>query len=260
VLSRTELRHGALVIGSAGEVVAADPLDRDDPSRPQRNCGGGKWIAGRDGYSATSKQAQRRSAIRARVRLGVEAPVRRIVVLGTAAPTHREAGHRRPRAVVGDAPNDREPWAAVRAVDERVATTAIAGIEQLRQALLAGGAVGCHGRVCGTAGRARKDRKPGFAGRPTVLGADALDQGEWRRLRPKPREESFDCVGVALDLEQYPSRVVEHEAAQVELTGEPVDVGAEADALHRAIDPCPDPPSQCGRGVCAHPTSSRRAW
>ena len=44
---------------------------------------------------------------------------------------------------------------------------------------------------------------------------------------------------VAFHLEQHSAGVVQDEAGELQLAGEPVDVRAEADALHRALDPYP---------------------
>ena len=112
--------------------------------------------------------AHARPARRARVRLGVEAAVARVVVLGLAGGAHDEAGHRRPRAVVRDAGDDREARAAVRAVDERVAIPPIGRVEELREA--------------GVAGRdVRGDR------RVRAPGARALPDHEVRASRPPER-------------------------------------------------------------------------
>ena len=86
-------RTAALVVGAAGEVVAAEPLDRDDRARvEQLRC------AGRPRRRAVVSTALAvgvhepglRAARRARVRLRVEAPVRRVLVLGPARGAHLE--------------------------------------------------------------------------------------------------------------------------------------------------------------------------
>ena len=76
-------------------------------------------------------QAHAGAALRACVRLRVEAAVGGVLVLRPARRAHREAGHRRPWPVVGHAAHDREARPAVRAVDERVAVAAVSRVEQL---------------------------------------------------------------------------------------------------------------------------------
>ena len=87
------------------------------------------------------------------------------------------------------------------------------------------------------------------------LGMHALDGGQRRRLGGQPREERRDRRLVALDLEQHPALVVEHEAAERQLAGQAVDVRAEADALDDAVDASPD-----ARPHDAVSTSSRSTW
>ena len=130
LLARAQARHRGLVGGEAGEVVAADPLDREHRSVAQQR------------HRLGERHREPRPAGGAAGRLGVEAAVARIVVLGAAVGAHREARHRRVRAVVRDGADDREARAAVRAVDERVAEAAVARVEQLSQAVVAGRDVG----------------------------------------------------------------------------------------------------------------------
>ena len=68
-----------------------------------------------------------------------------------------------------------------------------------------------------------------------LLRLDALDHGRRRRLDAQPREQRLDRVRPALGLDQRAARVVAHEPAQPQLHGQPVDVRAEADALHDAL-------------------------
>ncbi len=135
MLPLTERRHGLFVIADTGEVITAESLDGNDRSGDE-----GLEDCGRVGR-------QRRPAGRTRVRLRVEAPVARVLVLGPARVAHGKAGHRGERPVVRDAAHDREARPAVRAVDERIAVAAIRGIEQLAQAVVAGRAVGRDRRV-----------------------------------------------------------------------------------------------------------------
>ncbi len=141
MFARPERGDGLLVGRIAREVVAADPLERDDQpvgERPGRRRDGvalGRTSAGAD-------ETQLRAADGARVRLCVEAPVAGIVVLSLASGTHPERRHRRRGTVVGHAAHDAEAGAAVRAVDERVAVAAIPRVAQLGETLLASRDVG----------------------------------------------------------------------------------------------------------------------
>ncbi len=106
---------------------AAEALDRDDPPRAQELLGGGDRV-GALAALAIDHEAHLRAAARAGHRLRVVAAVGDLGVLGAALAAHREDAHRGLRAVVGDALDDGEAGAAVRAVDERVAEAPVLGI------------------------------------------------------------------------------------------------------------------------------------
>ena len=177
------------------------------------------------------------------------------------------AGHRRPRAVVGDAGDDREARAAVGAVDERVAVAAVGGVEQLGQAGVAGRDVGRDRGVRAAVAGAGADREAGFAGVRHRDARHRVHVRQRRRLRTQPLHERLD--GRALDLDQHAVGVVEHEPRQPKLDREPVDEGPEPDALHDAGHPRADPhasstsggtrsPGPPGSAGCAPSARSRR--
>ena len=76
------------------------------------------------------------------VGLGVEAAIGGVVVFGLAGGAHWETGHGGLGAVVGDAAGDGEAGAAVCAVEEGIAVASVGGVEQLAEAVGAGGGVG----------------------------------------------------------------------------------------------------------------------
>src|ERR1700733_685593 len=106
----------------------------------------------------------------------METAVGRILVLGPATFAHREARHRREWTVIGDPADDRKARTAVGAVDERVAIAAVAGVEQLAQAVGAGRAVGRDGRVDRSTARAVEDLESTVAVRLALLGEHPLDR------------------------------------------------------------------------------------
>jgi len=124
-------------------------------------------------------------------------------VLGLARRAHRERGHRRQRPVIRDATHDREARPAVRAVDERIAEAAVGRVEQLAQAVGAGRGVGRDRGVGRASGRTRADGELGLAARGPLLGDDALDHGERRRVGAQARQELLDRIRTPLDLEQH---------------------------------------------------------
>ncbi len=106
-------------------------------------------------------------------------------------------------------------------------------------------------------GLARIENPDSPVGAPGVT-RDALHHGERRRLAGQAGQELVDGAFLALDLEQHARGVVEHEAGEAALVGQPVDVGPKPDPLDGSVDTdsSPDPP----RGGGAHPTSSRSTW
>jgi len=68
----------------------------------------------------------------------MEAPVQRIIIFLVTGRTHGKDAHSRLFAIVGDILHDGETWATVSAVNERIAETAIQGIEEFVQAVFAG--------------------------------------------------------------------------------------------------------------------------
>ena len=112
-------RHGRLVVGAAGEVEAADALDRDDRRRraaraprdrfDRRPASAARGPQAGHAFGWAWKRRSRGSSYSARHAAHIAKPA--IVV---------------ERPVVRDAGDDREPRAAVGAVDERVAVAPVA--------------------------------------------------------------------------------------------------------------------------------------
>ena len=151
VLPRAQAGDGLLVGRVAGEVVAAEALDGQDPPLEQQSGG------------LLDRHRQPWPALVAGDRLGVEAAVSGILVFAATGGTEREAGHRRAASVVGDGRHDREAGAAIRAVDERVAVASIGRVEELLQAVVArGGVRRDERRPSGPSVFAEHDREPGI--------------------------------------------------------------------------------------------------
>ncbi len=250
-------------------MVAAEALDGEDRALGEPSCGHAQRVllAGEIVPVTRGEQGHAGPAHRASIRLGVKAPVSRILVLLEARFAHRKAGHRRQRPVVRHPADDREPWPAVRAIRERIAVPAIRGVEQLTQAVDAGRAVRGDERVGRPTGAARGDPEVRLAGRRQRLRRDLVDRRERRQLADEARHEALDPLPAALDLEQHPVLVIEDVAAERLLVREPVHEWPEADALDGATHPRPDPEpaaAQLGHSPqlprAATPTSSRSTW
>ena len=174
-----------------------------------------------------------RATDRAGVGLRVEAAVERVVVLALAGRALREARHAGVRPVVGQRAGDREARPAVRAVDERVAMTAVGRIEQLVEA---GGAHRGVGRDAGahhavpalddaeTRRRRLRDRRR----------LDLRDARQRRRLAAQPLDQRGDRSLRAGHIDLHAIAVVEHAAIELQLGRQPVDERPEAHALHQS--------------------------
>ncbi len=190
-LSPPQLGHRAPVGRVSRQVVAADALDGQDLSGAehlgecrQRGAGSAQQLA------TGVVEGDPRAADGTGVRLGVEAPVGGIVVLGLALGAHLEARHRRRGPVVRDREHDGVARPAVRAVGEGVAVAAVAGLVHFGQAVAARRAVGAHRRVRDLPGLALYDPESLVS---TRVGQDVPmhggDPGEGRRRRAQEPAE-----------------------------------------------------------------------
>ena len=221
VLARAQPRDRALVVGAAGEVVAAQPLDGDDRARAQQARRRGHGVLPRPAPApSSSRRAARRPGRRWAGRGSGGRAGRRT---RPARGAHREGGHRRLRAVVGDAAHDREARAAVRAVDERVAVAAVGRVEQLGEAVGAGRGVGGDERVGVAAGGAGDDREAALAGGRHARGRHAPTRASGGARPASAATNRSTSARGALDLDLDPVHVVAHEAGQAVLLGQAED-------------------------------------
>jgi hypothetical protein len=139
-----------------------------------------------------------------------------------------------------DLPHDREPRAALCAVDERVPVAAVGGIEQFAQALVAGGDVRRDERRA-RAADAGLDYELAVAAHREPAGEERIHARQGRCLADESRREGVDGAGLALGLDHQPAPVVEHEAPQLVVERQPVNEGPEPHPLHQPADPEPAP-------------------
>jgi hypothetical protein len=181
------------------------------------------------------------TAHRTRIRLGVEAPVRRIVVLRLAIGAHHKGCHRRLGPVVGDILDDGEPRTTVGAVNEGVTITPVVRVEKLAQAIVADGHVGRDGQeLTGLSLRVPNDKTTGFGnidrGRRHTRSGDVLDAGQRRRVGHQSLDELVQHVVRAHSLDLYAGGTVEHPTGELQFGGQIVDKGAEPHPLYDAFD------------------------
>ena len=185
---------------------------------------------------------------RARVRLGVEATVARVVVLRLTGRAHDEAAHGGVGAVVGQRLDDTEARPAVGAVGEWIAVAAVGGIQHFGQTVGAGGDIGQHQRGLGTGFFAVTNLETDVAGRFQPLFVQRVDDGARRCLERQTFQKPLHALLRSFHLDEHPLAVVDHPAGERQLRGQSVDERAKADPLHRAVDFQPQPAGRVGRG------------
>ena len=148
--------------------------------RASAALGGGDGGVGPVDGTGRPFEPEPRAAVGAGHRLGVEAAVGGIVVLGRAGGAQGEVAHGRVGPVVGEPERDGEAGTAVGAVDERVAGTAVAGSKQLGQAVVAHGDVGGDEGAHGAGRLALDDPKAALVAGLDRRAFDAEDPGQGR--------------------------------------------------------------------------------
>ena len=166
----------------------------------------------------------------------MKAAVGGVVVLRLARVAHAEGGHRRPRPVVGNVTDNGEARPAVGAVDEGVEVTAVARVKELAQAVSADGDVRRNQRLASLGFLAGQNAELTVTVRGKLRDADLSNARQGRRLAGKGSQETLDRFRRALDLDEDARGRVEDVTRKPALGRQPVNVRAEADALHQARD------------------------
>ena len=226
----------------AGELIAAEPLQRDDLARTDQPGRREGRLARRNiaqnflGRAADPAQHRTRPAIGAGDRLRMEAAVGRVAVFGMTGRAQPERRHRRADAVERDAERDREPRPAMGAVGEGVAMAPPAGIERFRRA---GQANGCVRRDPGArrAAPAGGDMEARRQPAGEIADLDAVDLRQRRRLAPEAIDQRRDLRLGPAGADQHALAVVQHLAVESELSGDAPHRRAKSDTLHAAAHP-----------------------
>ena len=155
---RSELLHRILVRRKRGKMIAAESLHRDDFPGSQQFGGFANRVS-RLRDSISIDQTHARTARWATYWLRVEPTIGRIAIFARTVCAHRKLGHRRARAVVRHAANDRESRTAVGAIREGIAIATIQRIEDLADAVVASRDVGRNQNIALALGVARKYRE-----------------------------------------------------------------------------------------------------
>ncbi len=268
-LAQLQAAHRLAVRRVAGEVEAPEAFHGEDLAGAQQFGGradGRRRVAfGAGGHLqdlspvSEAQQPHARPADGARVGLGVEAPVERVLVLPPAGGAKREVTHGGALAVVGQVLDDREPRTAVGAVGERVAVTPVVRVEELPAAVGAGRDVRRDQLIGARVGPALEDDERlsgggavGLLARRRLADLVRGDVTPRRRLRGERLDERRNDRGVTLGQHLDAGGRVQHPAAYAVLHRERVDERPEPDALDHAAHAQTDgatPGRRDGRGV-----------
>ncbi len=239
LLAQAQPRDGFRPGRVANQVKTAEALDGQDGALPQARERAADRVRVRLAQAPRIEQRQRRTAVGAGVRLGVEAAMLHVVVLALARAAHREGGHAGVAPVVRQRTRDRVARAAVRAVDERIAPATIPGIEQFRETVRTDGGVRGDVRAVAAAVAGDDRERHRFIARRARAAFHLRDPRQPRRFRGEAALELVEPVGRALDLDVHTLAVVAHEAAERQPGGDAEHEGPEADALHLSAHPQP---------------------
>ena len=230
-----KLGYRLLVGGVACQVKSAQTLDSDDTAVGQQlNTAVDNGVAvlargaddrRRGGFARLIAHARlvpcnMRPAIKAGIGLRVKTPVEWVGILRGALGTHGKTIHRRGRSVIRQRSDDGKARAAVGAVDKGVVIASVGGIEQLAQAIVAGGDIGRdERRVRGLVLRCY-DAKTLFTGGIPTVGCqvhslDMLYAGCRRRMLGKRGNKSIERIGRGMRLDVHAVARIEHPQPQM---------------------------------------------
>ena len=180
-----------------------------------------------------------RPAIKAGIGLRVKATVERIGILRGTLGAHGKTVHRGCRSVIRQRSDDGKAWAAVSAVDKGVVIASVGGIEQLAQAIVAGGNIGRDERgVRGLILRRHNAKALLVGGIPTVgcqvHNLDMLYAGCRRCMLRKRGNKSIERTGQSMRFDMHAVARVEHPSANAMRHGLAIHKRPHANALHNA--------------------------
>jgi len=234
-----QLVDGGFVTCIHRQVVASNPLDRyDTPFTKQLHRPGERVTRHR--LALVVEQRQTRPACGAGSRLRMEAPVGRVPVFLPAAVAETELSHGCQGAIIGNTGDDRVTRAAIGAIDERVPVAAVAGVEQLPQAIGTHIAIGAYLGVA-YAMAAGEDGKVVVVLEGERFRMYGRDHRQGRSLCLYSGQETVARGFAPLDLQFHSRGRVPDPPGQAALPGEPVDKGAKSDSLDNPFDFNPGP-------------------
>ena len=224
----------------AGQMIAAQALDRDDLARHVSGWRRARRRRARDRRARARRRSATSLALGPQPRtgdgLGVEATIARIIVFATAS-TQLERRHRGRRAIVGNRGDNAQSRPAMRAAREGIAIMAVVGGRPIRP---------CRPRR--SQRRARSACEPCCSSSLRYEIRSSADPNDDRvsieSTRASRREVAFDTVEkggqprpIAADPQQNTVGIVEHFAGEPQLARDVPNLRSEANALHASPNP-----------------------
>jgi hypothetical protein len=249
MLAPPQLDDGTAGTGIDAEVVATDPLDSDDQA----------GLESFDSYVERGRadcpqlppgvpQRQLRPTRRTSIRLGVKAPVARIVVLGLTIWTHREMAHRRQVSVIWKIGDDAVAWPTVGAIGEWILEAPVGGVEDLGDTVRTGRDIRQDDRPIRPTHDAFENFEAGAPLRIAIVGLETGDQRPRGQISQQTSLETVQIPLLPLDLDLHSIGRIPNPPGQPHLDREAIDVGAKSDAL----DGAPNIETQPGRARSAN--------
>ena len=176
-----------------------------------------------------------RPTFKARVRLGVKTPVKRVFVLVLARVAQRKHLHRGIRPVVGQLLDNGITWPTIRAVGERIAITPVRRVEKLARAIVAGSKVGRHKRCfVSVVLVGMVNFKAGEILKFARLDADMLHQSRRWRFVCNSQHKRIKVLWGAFAVNGYAIDCVEHPASKLVRMRKAVNERTKTDTLYNS--------------------------
>jgi hypothetical protein len=170
-----------------------------------------KGVSVRELVPLSIKKFKRWPAGRTGIWFGVKTAVCRVFVFPLAQRTHRETGHGRIYPVIRDILDNRQPGAAVCAVDKGIAESSIGGVKKFLQTVVAGGDVRRNMNLPGASGIALNNPECLIVIDFYLFCRNSRNVGKRRKLFLHAGHEGVDGVRRAFHLDKDPIRAILNE-------------------------------------------------